>query len=91
MIVTSNASAGLDRPLSPEVLEHEERIKKLLLADPYQPFEVILSTGVRIVAPRQFSLAIGQKTMAAAYRPKGMGMMFPKALIVGVNVLESAD
>ena len=80
-----------NQSLSPEVDHHEARIKQLLLADPYRPFEVVLTTGVRIVAPRQFSLAIGEKTMAALYRPKGMGATFPKEQIVEVNVLESAD
>ncbi len=91
MSITAETAGTVNSALAPEVQRHEARIKQLLLADPYKPFEVVLSTGVRIVAPRQFSLAIGEKTMAALYRPKGMGTTFPKSLIVEVNVLGSTQ
>ena len=89
MSATAENVTALDQPLSPDVARHEARIKVLLMTRPYRPFEVVLSTGVRIVAPRPFSLGIGEKTMAALYRPKGMGTTFPKEQIVEVNVLQA--
>ena len=91
MSATAENGAALDQPLSPDIARHEERIKVLLMTRPYRPFEVVLSTGARVVAPRPFSLAIGERTMAPLHRPKVVGPTFPKSLIVEVNVLGSAE
>ena len=71
-------------------VELEERIKKLLLAQPFVPFEVVLKNGQRYVMPRPFSLAIGPRSMAPAFRPKGSPSSFQKDQISEVRVLNQS-
>lgn len=75
---------------SARAAELEARIKQLLLARPFVPFEVVLTTGQRYVMPRPFSLAIGERSMAPSFRPKGSPSTFPKNQIAEVNVLKQS-
>ncbi len=68
----------------------EARIKELLLAKPFRPFEVVVSTGHRYYMRRPLTLAIGPRSMAAVEGSPDAPMMFRKDSIVEVNVLNES-
>ena len=70
--------------------EFEERIKLLLMASPFRPFEVVLFGGERRSAVGCCSVAIGPTTMSSLPPPKGGSAFFRKDQIVGVEVPEPA-
>ena len=70
--------------------DFEEQIKRMMRASPFQPFEIILTSGDRYRVISEFSLAIGETTMSTLYPPKGGQSYFRKSQIIGIEVPEPA-
>lgn len=74
-----------ERP--PESLDFEEELRKYAEADPFTPFDIVVTSGDRYRITSQVQLAIGGNTVIA-FLPKSGTQFFRKNQIVAVHVNE---
>jgi hypothetical protein len=73
-----------------EQINFEDELRKLGTADPFTPFEIIVTSGDRYEVTQQLQMAIGGNSVIVLLPKRGM-QMFRKNQIVAVHTLESAN
>jgi hypothetical protein len=74
----------------PERIDFEDELRRLAKADPFTPFEIIVTSGDRYEITEELQMAISGNAVVVLMPKRGM-QMFRKNQIVAVHTLESAN
>ena len=74
---------------APKRESFEDQIRRLLDADPFVPFTVVVASGDKYPVTSSHSLAIGETSMSSIWLPKRGQAYFRKSQIVSVEVGEA--